>query len=616
MKLVKSVMNSASIVIAMSQLLCLMPLAAAASASQSRLIVHMPQSVNLMYPNGFVHQTAMFGQPLQVGQSIVQPLYHADSALCDLAKETKSIRYHPASPLSSTNRLPFLLMINRGGGNGGDDEEDGISCSFIQQVRNAQHIGAAGVLIADNRCLCSDHECLKMTNGTNNMMACQSRLPILANDGSGHDITIPSYLMLKQDADLLKKTIIQTNQTMLVEMSYVMPQQNQPQSATTASGTKEFSKNGQDGDQSPVLTIDFWMSPTNRMAKDLVTRFHPAALAFQSHIQFNLHMFLLNGTSINCHQQRQRNSNEYEPPFDCLQQCTNDGRYCAVDLSSDFSLPVSGAANVQESLRQLCIWSRDESEGVPGRSLWWNYAKEFYDTCFTTQLFDDEDCIDRVFQKVGISRHDIDQCMSDSGGLTPSRKTQRRDAINNKLEAELTLLKDHSIYAMPTIHIDQTPFLGRMTANSIFHAVCGHLKYILPKNAAEQSLCARCGPSECTDFGGCVMSNGTCPDFVRFRHVTTASSLNGSATAPNGVTLRAFGSSIILLVVLVLAMASFQYRRMRHTMRQQVQSLVSDYVRLVDTDDEWEITGITTLRTTSKRETLHGLASTEPLQNV
>ncbi|KAL7567369.1 hypothetical protein ACA910_010264 [Epithemia clementina (nom. ined.)] len=159
---------------------------------------------------------------------------------------------------------------------------------------------------------------------------------------------------------------------------------------------------------------------------------------------------------------------------------SNNGR------SSVFSLPVSGAANVQESLRQQCTWSRDEkkSEGVPGRSLWWNYAKEFYDTCFATQLFDDQDCIDRVFQKVGISRHDIDQYMSDSGGLTPSSKTQRLDAINDTLEAELTLLKDHSIYAMPTIHNDQTLYVGRMTAISIVHAVCGHLIYILPKNAA------------------------------------------------------------------------------------------------------------------------------------
>jgi hypothetical protein len=37
---------------------------------------------------------------------------------------------------------PYILLIDRGG------------CSFVQKVRNAQHTGAAAVLIADNVCLC------------------------------------------------------------------------------------------------------------------------------------------------------------------------------------------------------------------------------------------------------------------------------------------------------------------------------------------------------------------------------------------------------------------------------------------------------------------------------
>ena len=64
-------------------------------------------------------------------------------------------------------------MVDRGG------------CSFVQKVRNAQHYGAAAVLISDNKCMCSDQDC----NSKFSPSECETAEPIMADDGSGSDVS-------------------------------------------------------------------------------------------------------------------------------------------------------------------------------------------------------------------------------------------------------------------------------------------------------------------------------------------------------------------------------------------------------------------------------------------
>jgi uncharacterized Fe-S cluster protein YjdI len=83
-------------------------------------------------------------------------------------------------------------MVDRGG------------CTFVQKVRNAQHSGAAAVVIADNTCLCKFEKICTSGQGE----VCEKREPIMADDGSGDDITIPSMLLFKQDADPIKSALL------------------------------------------------------------------------------------------------------------------------------------------------------------------------------------------------------------------------------------------------------------------------------------------------------------------------------------------------------------------------------------------------------------------------
>jgi PA domain len=57
--------------------------------------------------------------------------------LCSDADAATFVNPSPSSP--------FVLMIDRGG----------TDCTFVSKVRRAQHLGAAGAIIVDDRCQCT-----------------------------------------------------------------------------------------------------------------------------------------------------------------------------------------------------------------------------------------------------------------------------------------------------------------------------------------------------------------------------------------------------------------------------------------------------------------------------
>ena len=73
-------------------------------------------------------------------------MYYADDTACDF----NAINTRAGYPIRAKDdegsmlpwQSPFILMVDRGG------------CTFVQKVRNAQRVGAAGVIIADNSWLC------------------------------------------------------------------------------------------------------------------------------------------------------------------------------------------------------------------------------------------------------------------------------------------------------------------------------------------------------------------------------------------------------------------------------------------------------------------------------
>ena len=75
---------------------------------------------------------------LPYGGSIQQSVYYTSDNLC-AGSEDIGDNLKPTS--RSPDDGPFILMVDRG------------ECTFVTKVRNAQHYGAAAVLIADDKCM-------------------------------------------------------------------------------------------------------------------------------------------------------------------------------------------------------------------------------------------------------------------------------------------------------------------------------------------------------------------------------------------------------------------------------------------------------------------------------
>ena len=146
---------------------------------------------------------------------------------------------------------PYILMVDRGG------------CTFVTKVRNAQRSGAAGVIVADNTCLCTAGDACTSEPGVD----CESREPIMADDGSGSDISIPSFLMFKQDSDLVIAEM-KANHMVLVEMSWSLPNRN------------------------TRVEYELWTTPTDAVSKDFQRQFKVATIALDSHAYFTPHMYI------------------------------------------------------------------------------------------------------------------------------------------------------------------------------------------------------------------------------------------------------------------------------------------------------------------------------------
>ncbi|KAL7523856.1 hypothetical protein ACHAWF_001428 [Thalassiosira exigua] len=177
-----------------------------ADSVSSRLQVHIPQT--LFRPEGYDHRESLFGFP-PYGGSITHRIFCADSELCDPIVDTR--KGFPLRPKDKSGNMepwpsPYILMVDRGG------------CSFVEKVRNAQQSGATGVIIADNLCHCSNMDCVS----SNEEDVCERHPPIMADDGSGGDISIPSFLMFKVDADQIKAEV-RANPMVQIEMQWALP---------------------------------------------------------------------------------------------------------------------------------------------------------------------------------------------------------------------------------------------------------------------------------------------------------------------------------------------------------------------------------------------------------
>jgi hypothetical protein len=80
--------------------------------------------------------------------------------------------------------LTPIVMVDRG------------NCTFVTKVRNIEKVGAKLAIICDNTLMSSENV-------------------IMADDGSGSAINIPSFIIRKKDCDIIKEELV--NKTIYVK---------------------------------------------------------------------------------------------------------------------------------------------------------------------------------------------------------------------------------------------------------------------------------------------------------------------------------------------------------------------------------------------------------------
>jgi hypothetical protein len=350
----------------------------------------------------------------------------------------------------------------------------------------------------------------------------------MADDGSGADISIPSFLMFKRDADLIKDQLMQ-NQPVQIEMAWSLPNPDDR------------------------VEYDLWSVPTDVVSKNFLMSFKDIAKSLGDRAYFTPHMYIYDGIRTHCQGNQGENF--------CYNLCTNNGRYCATDPDNDLDRGISGADVVTEALRRLCIWKHyGDIDGVG--ETWWNYVEDFMSRCNTPDFFMNKDCVKDCYKHTGVDGDKIDRCMLDSGGL-------EKDVPNVFLDREIAAQSERGVVVLPTAFVNTAAIRGQLSSSNVFKAICsGYAEGTKPE------VCDRC--SYCLDPTACV-TTGEC---------TGGGANGGTVTQSGGVSTHTFATSMLFVIGIFGAAGYWHYNRTREEMRDQVRGILAEYMPLEDQDGE------------------------------
>jgi len=338
----------------------------------------------------------------------------------------------------------------------------------------------------------------------------------MADDGSGHDISIPSFLMFKQDADPLKDAMIQ-DRIIQLQMSWALP---------TPDDRVEYA---------------LWTTPVELVSREFELQFKHAAVALGEKAQFSPHMYIYDGIKSNCIDEEGENQ--------CYNLCTNNGRYCATDPDNDLDEGISGADVVVESLRRICIWLEYGVKDGIGQE-WWDYVNEFTYRCATTGFFTDDKCVKDAASHSNIDYKKITSCMSDSGGTED-------DKINALLESELVSKDTFGVVILPAAYVNGVSIRGALEFATIFRAICaGYAAGTVPDVCKQCELCPE--QLECTEKQSC----------------------GSTERANASVSQSTFQYSLLGVSCVFMILGLLQYKRSQYVVRNQVKGIIAEYMPL------------------------------------
>mgnify|MGYP006142520799 FL=1 len=213
----------------------------------------------------------------------------------------------------------------------------------------------------------------------------------------------------------------------------------------------------------------------------------------------------------------------------CGDQCINGGRYCSKPRYLNINtVLITGAAIVEENLRQICLWSELSSQpgGAGVGNLWWDYVVKFETECAklsTTTSLVTELCSRTQMAAVGISPAIVALAIDDCSKrnmhppatptlAAPSPYVAADDVINLDLEDAIGLSAEKKITAVPTLVVDNTTVAGTVAEQTCPHVTAQTTAQWRTSCTVLDQLCSAYAVNDLP--AACVATycwNGPCP---------------------------------------------------------------------------------------------------------
>uniref|UniRef100_A0A7S4RYP3 PA domain-containing protein n=1 Tax=Alexandrium monilatum TaxID=311494 RepID=A0A7S4RYP3_9DINO len=381
------------------------------------LALHARAQIRVMAPESLVQQfadtrgridgsTATFGAPFY-GERILGRLVWGDSPTnrhhCKDDDYTVPALDQVQGKNENEVRLINIIMVRRG------------DCSFVTKVKVARAKGAHAVIIVDKE--------------ESVLSAKDIRKVIVADDGYGSTIDIPSMLIAKEEGKLLIEAA-KTSQV-IVELAWDVPTNH-------------------------VVVMDLWMSSASSESLRFLQEFSPKRKALNEKVKFVPHYHVFSMSSAQ----------------DANDLCSDgSAEFCAED--PDGSGYITGRMVLDEDVRQLCIHqltkvkrtdldSTAGSESEPVATMeyaekFWNYVEAMLASCPLDAAKEPRfgrACSENLMRKVGIDVDSVNKCMAET-----------RD---EKLKAE----REYIAWSPRALRINGWRYRGTLDADLVTRAIC------------------------------------------------------------------------------------------------------------------------------------------------
>ena len=301
-----------------------------------------------------------------------------------------------------------ILLIKRGG------------CSFTTKVRNAQNIGASMVFIADK---------------SENIHSI-----IMADDGTGNDIVIPSAMISYEDGNTIIKYMNENkNELIIVDANFgVVEDEN-----------KNDIKN---------VTFEFFFSSSEVRAYEFLRNVSEYLSDFGEQIIFIPHYVT--------HRSPFYDKSNTNP----IENCVSFGKYCY--FPKETTVEKDGRNIVIEDVRQKCMYNLSVNKNKI--SNYFKYMNSFYENCLNVEDNKriNEECSQIALVNAGFTQDYLNNCVKESFFSNKYNLAEMIENDNSLLANDYSIQNDYILTTFPAVSINKKRIKGAIKESVVISKIC------------------------------------------------------------------------------------------------------------------------------------------------